>query len=147
MHVLIADDNAYVRRGLIDILADALPGARFSEAGNGLEVLKLLARAETSLLLLDINMPERNGVDVLREVKRDYPHLPVIVVSGQPEDQYAARCLEEGAAAYVNKDSAPEELATAALTILDKNCCAAPHGAGKQISRRQQTLNRLGSRP
>jgi len=147
MNVLIADDNVYVRRGLIDILADALPGAQFWEAGNGQEVLKLLARAEFSLLLLDINMPERNGVDVLRDVKRNYPNLPVIVVSGQPEEQYAAHCLEEGAAAFINKYRAPEDLAPAAVAVLESGCCAEPRGAENLVPRRQQTFSGLGSRP
>ncbi len=118
MNILIADDHAVVRRGLKEILADALPGAHFSEAGNGDEVLNRLADSATGLLVLDINMPGRSGLDVLRDVKNIYPRLPVIVLSMQPEDQYAVRCLRAGAAAYINKDSAPEELAQAARKIL-----------------------------
>jgi two-component system, NarL family, invasion response regulator UvrY len=118
MNILIADDHAVVRRGLRGILADALPGARFSEAGNGDEVLSQLDGSATGLLVLDINMPGRSGLDVLRDVKNAYPRLPVIVLSMQPEDQYAVRCLRAGAAAYINKDSAPEELAQAARKIL-----------------------------
>ena len=117
MHILIADDHAVVRHGLREILADAFPEARFSEAGNGEEVFGGLARALFDLLLLDINMPGRNGLDVLRDVKRDYPQLPVIRVSVQPEDPYAMRCLQAGAAAYVNKDNASEELAPAVREI------------------------------
>jgi len=118
MHILIADDYAEVRRGLKEILADALPEARFSEAGDGDEVLKRLAQAKFDALLLDINMPGRNGLDVLQDVKRNYGQLPVIVVSVQPEDQYAARCLQAGAAAYINKNSASEVLAQATKKIL-----------------------------
>lgn len=118
MNILIADDHAVVRRGLMEILADALPGAHFPEAGNGDEVLNRLADSATGLLVLDINMPGRSGLDVLRDVKNIYPRLPVIVLSMQPEDQYAVRCLRAGAAAYINKDSAPEELAQAARKIL-----------------------------
>ena len=118
MNILIADDHPVVRRGLKEILADALPGARFSEAGNGDEVLSRLADSATGLLVLDINMPGRSGLDVLRDVKNTYPRLPVIVLSMQPEDQYAVRCLRAGAAAYINKDSAGEELAHAARKIL-----------------------------
>jgi len=118
MHILIADDHAVVRRGLREILAEALPGARFSEAGNGEEVLRYLAASECSVLLLDINMPGRSGLDVLQEVKRVYARLPVIMLSVQPEDQYAMRCLRAGATAYINKDSAPEELAEATKLIL-----------------------------
>jgi DNA-binding NarL/FixJ family response regulator len=119
MQILIADDHAEVRRGLREILADAHFGAHFSEAADGDEVLSCLASSEYSLLLLDINMPKRSGLDVLQDVKRDYPQLPVIIVSVQPEDQYARRCLQAGAAAYINKDKAPEELVMATRIILD----------------------------
>jgi DNA-binding NarL/FixJ family response regulator len=118
MHILIADDHAVVRRGLKDILTDALPGASFSEAGDGDEVLKQLGKIPAALLVLDINMPGRSGIDVLRDVKHSYPRLPVIILSCHPEDQYAVRCLRAGAAAYINKDSAPEELAIATKKIL-----------------------------
>jgi DNA-binding NarL/FixJ family response regulator len=118
MHILIADDHAVVRRGLREILADALPGADFSEAVNGDEVLSQLGKSQIAMLVLDISMPGRSGMDVLRDVKHTYPRLPVIILSCQPEDQYAVRCLRAGAAAYINKESAPEELAMAAKKIL-----------------------------
>ena len=118
MHILIADDHAVVRRGLKEILADALPGADFSEAGNGDEVLGQLGKSQAAMLVLDISMPGRSGMDVLRDVKHAYPRLPVIILSCQPEDQYAVRCLRAGAAAYINKESAPEELAEATKKIL-----------------------------
>jgi two-component system, NarL family, invasion response regulator UvrY len=118
MHILITDDHAVVRRGLREILADSLEGATFSEAGNADEALRLLARQAASILVLDINMPGRSGLDLLKDVKRVYPRLPVIVLSVQSEDQYALRCLKAGAAAYINKDSAPEELAQAARKVL-----------------------------
>ena len=125
MHILIADDHGVVRRGLKGILADAFPGTDFSEAASGDEVLSLLGRAKTALLVLDISMPGRSGVDVLRDVKHAYPRLPVIILSGHPEEQYAVRCLRAGAAAYINKESAPEELAIATKKIL---------GGGRYIS-------------
>ena len=125
MHILIADDHAVVRRGLKGILADAFPGTDFSEAASGDEVLSLLGRAKTALLVLDISMPGRSGVDVLRDVKHAYPRLPVIILSGHPEEQYAVRCLRAGASAYIHKESAPEELAIATKKIL---------GGGRYIS-------------
>lgn len=118
MRILIADDHAVVRRGLKEILADALPCVEFAEAGNGDEVLSHLGKSTISLLVLDISMPGRSGMDVLREVKHSYPRLPVIILSCQPEEQYAMRCLRAGAAAYINKESAPEELALATKKIL-----------------------------
>ena len=125
MHILIADDHAVVRRGLREILADALPTADFCEAGNGDEVLSQLEKSPVAMLVLDISMPGRSGVDVLRDVKHTYPRMPVIILSGYPEDQYAVRCLRAGAAAYINKDSAPEELAIATKKIL---------GGGRYVS-------------
>ncbi len=113
MRVLIADDYADVRRGLRDILAEALHDAIFTEASDGNEVLSLLAVSDFDLLLLDLNMPGRNGLDVLRDVKLTCPKMSVIIVSVQPEDQYAVRCLQAGADAYINKDKAPEELVLA----------------------------------
>lgn len=118
MHILIADDHAVVRRGLREILADSIPDAGFSEAGNGDEVLGQLSKSAIALLVLDINMPGRSGMDVLRDVKHSYPRLPVIILSVHSEEQYAVRCLRAGAAAYINKESASEELATATKKIL-----------------------------
>jgi DNA-binding NarL/FixJ family response regulator len=118
MYILIADDHANVRRGLREILADAFSGAYFSEAANGVEVLAQLASSKYGMLLLDINMPGRSGLDVLQDVKHIYPQLPVIMVSVQPENQYASRCLRAGADAYVNKNSASEELAPVIRKIL-----------------------------
>ena len=118
MHILITDDHAVVRRGLREILADSLEGATFSESGNADDALRVMAKQHISILVLDINMPGRSGLDLLKDVKRMYPRLPVIVLSVQPEDQYALRCLKAGASAYVNKDSAPEELAQAARKVL-----------------------------
>ena len=118
MHILIADDHAVVRRGLKEILAEALPAADFCEAGNGDEVLSQLGKSPFAMLVLDISMPGRSGMDVLRDVKHTYPRLPVIILSCYPEDQYAVRCLRAGAAAYINKDGAPEELAIATKKIL-----------------------------
>ncbi len=118
MHILITDDHAVVRRGLREILADSLEGATFSEAGNADEALRAMARQAVHILVLAINMPGRSGLDLLKDVKAMYPKVPVIVLSVQSEDQYAVRCLRAGASAYINKDSAPEELAKAARKVL-----------------------------
>ena len=121
MQVLIADDFYTARSRLKEILADAYPGVRFSEAANGDEVMCHLASSPCDLLLLDINMPGRNGIDVLKDVKRVYPQLPVLIVSFHSREYYAARCLAAGAAAYINKDDALEELVPAARKILQEN--------------------------
>ena len=134
MHILIADDHAVVRRGLREILAEALPGTDFCEAGNGDEVLSQLGKSQIAMLVLDISMPGRSGMDVLRDVKHTYPRLPVIILSCQPEDQYAVRCLRAGAAAYINKESAAEELAMATKKILSGGRYVSASLAEKLIS-------------
>ncbi len=130
MNILIADDHANVRRGLREILVDAFSGTQFSEASNGDEVLSRLLGSQPDLLLLDINMPGRSGFEVLKDVKRIYPQLPVIMVSVQAESQYALRCLRAGAAEYVNKNSASEELAPAIRKILDSGAMSVRHPNG-----------------
>jgi DNA-binding NarL/FixJ family response regulator len=134
IHILIADDHAVVRRGLKNILAEALPGAHFTEAGNGDEVLSWLAESQISVIVLDINMPGRSGLEILREVKKSHPRLPVIMLSVQPEDQYAMLCLRAGAATYISKDSAPEELAEATKMILAGGCYVSPRLADKLVA-------------
>lgn len=142
MHILIADDHAVVRRGLREILADSVPEADFSEAGNADEALGSLARRPTNLVVLDINMPGRSGLDVLKDVKHIYPRLPVIVLSVQPEDQYAIRCLRAGAAAYINKDSAPEELAIAARKVLAGGRYVGASLAERLVSKFDESIDR-----
>ena len=142
MHILIADDHAVVRRGLREILADTLPGAEFTEVGNGDEVLSHLGKSQTSMLVLDINMPGRGGMDVLRDVKHTYPRLPVIILSCQPEDQYAVRCLRAGASAYINKESASEELALAAKKILGGGRYVSPSLAEKLVENLDDSVDK-----
>ncbi len=143
MHILIADDHAVVRRGLKEILAESLPGTSFTEAGNADEALGILAKRPTSLVVLDINMPGRSGLDVLKDVKRIYPRLPVIVLSVQPEEQYAMRCLRAGAAAYINKDSAPEELEHAARKALSGGRYVGPNLAEKLVNKFDEPTDKL----
>jgi len=121
MNILITDDHANVRRGLRELVADAFSGTRFSEAANGVETLAQLLISLPDVLLLDINMPGRSGFEVLKDVKLIYPLLPVIMVSVQPESQYALRCLRAGATEYVNKNNASEELVPAIRKILDND--------------------------
>jgi two-component system invasion response regulator UvrY len=119
MNILITDDHASVRRSLRELLVDAFPGAHFTEATNGDEALAQLFGSQPDVLLLDINMPGRSGFEVLKDVNHTYPKLPVIMVSVQSESQYALRCLRAGAAEYVNKDSASEELVPAIKKIME----------------------------
>ncbi|MBV9868846.1 MAG: response regulator transcription factor [Abitibacteriaceae bacterium] len=119
MRILIADDHAVVRQGLSNILVKAYPHAVCGEARNATELLQSLRAEQWDVVILDINMPGRSGLEVLKDLKQDRPELPVLVLSMHPEDQYAVRTLKAGASGYLNKDCAPDELANAVTRILE----------------------------
>ncbi len=110
IRILIADDHAIVREGLKQIVKQTSDIIVVDEAANAAEALDKVRRIPLDLLLLDISMPGRSGLDVLLEVKRDLPDLPVLILSLHPEDQYALRMIKAGAAGYVSKESASEQL-------------------------------------
>jgi DNA-binding NarL/FixJ family response regulator len=118
MRVLIADDHPILRRGLAEILMRELKGAVCGEAENAQQVLAQVQSHAWDLVILDISMPGRSGVEVLGDLKRLCPKLPVLVLSMYPEDQYGRRLLKAGASGYMNKDSAPEELIKAIRKVL-----------------------------
>ena len=118
MRILIADDHAMLRGGLKQILALAFPGAIFGEAGNHQEAMAQVAKEPWDVLVLDIFMPGRSGLDVLRDINVSKPELPVLVLSSAPEEQMAFRVIRAGAAGYLNKQAAPEELARAVKKIV-----------------------------
>jgi len=108
--ILVADDHAIVREGLKQIVADTSDIVVAGEAVDGQEVLDQVRKKEWDLILLDISMPGRSGIDTLKDLKIEKPKLPVLVLSMYPEEQYAIRALKAGAAGYLTKESAPEEL-------------------------------------
>jgi two-component system invasion response regulator UvrY len=116
--ILIADDHAILRRGLKEILADELDSAILEEAGNAQEVLAQIQNRAWDLVILDITMPGRSGLDILRDLQQLRPKLPVLVLSMHPENQYAKRVLRAGAAGYMNKETAPKELVKAVRKVL-----------------------------
>ncbi|MEW6305520.1 MAG: response regulator transcription factor [Verrucomicrobiota bacterium] len=118
MRILITDDHAVVRQGLKQILADEFKTAVFGEAGNAQEALGLVWKEEWDIVILDITMPGRSGPEVLQDIKKARPKLPVLVLSMHPEDQFAVRVLKSGAAGYMTKESAPEELVGAVKKLL-----------------------------
>jgi DNA-binding NarL/FixJ family response regulator len=118
MRILIADDHAVVRHGLKQILADEFKRAEFGEARNGQEVLNRVWKEKWDVVILDITMPGRGGLEILKEVKKARPKIPVLVLSMHPEDQFAVRVLKAGASGYMTKESAPEELVGAIRKIL-----------------------------
>ena len=125
IRVLISDDHAILRRGLKEILMRELAGAVCGEAENAHEVLEQVQRQHWDLVSLDVTMPGPSGVDVLRDLKRLKPKLPVLVLSMHPEDQYGKRMLKAGASGYMNKDVAPDELIKAIHKVL---------GGGRYVS-------------
>lgn len=111
--ILIADDHTMVRHGLKQIV-DAEPQmTTVGEAQNGNEVLALARKLPIDVIVLDITMPGRNGLETLKDLKREHPSIGVIILSMHPKDQYAVRVLKAGASAYITKESAPEELVNA----------------------------------
>lgn len=119
MKILIADDHAVVRRGLKQILAEELDMVVFGEACNGQEVLKNVREQYWDIMILDITMPDRSGLEVLEEVKHVRPKLPVLVLSVHREELYAMRVLKAGAAGYINKLSAPGDLVKAVKKVIE----------------------------
>ena len=117
IEVLIADDHTIVRKGLIQILADTPDVSVKEEAGSAREVIKKIKAKSFDLVLLDISLPGRSGLDVLKQLKCLRPGLPVLVLSMHPEEQYAIRSIRAGASGYLTKDSAPEELLKAIRKI------------------------------
>lgn len=113
IRVLIADDHAIVRQGLRQILSDTADLTVAGEAENGVQAVQLVRSGEWDVVLMDVSMPDRNGIDALKIIKKEFPRLPVLIVSMYPEEQYAIRALKAGAAGYLTKQSAPELLVTA----------------------------------
>ncbi len=118
IRILIADDHPIVRRGLKEILVRELEGTICGEAGNAQQVLSEVQSQDWDLVILDVTMPGRSGLDVLRDLKGLRPKLPVLVLSMHPEDQLGKRMLKAGASGYMNKESAPEELVKAIRKVL-----------------------------
>ncbi len=122
--ILIADDHTIVRKGLKQILSEGMKNVEFGESADAAQTLQLI-NTPFDLLILDLSMPGRSGLDLLKDIKVHSPKLPILVLSMYPEDQYALRVIKAGAMGYLTKDSAPEELVNAVSKIL---------GGGKYIS-------------
>ena len=110
IRILIADDHTIVRDGLRRLVAAEADMTIAGEAQNGVEVLEVVREKPVDVVLLDISMPGRNGLETLKELKRQHPSISVIILSMHPKDQYAVRVLRAGASGYITKESAPEEL-------------------------------------
>lgn len=116
--ILIADDHPIVRRGLKEILVRELNDVICGEAGNAQQVLHLVQDQNWDLVILDVSMPGRSGLDILKDLKAIRPKLPILVLSMHPESQLGKRALRTGASGYMTKESAPEELIKAVRKVL-----------------------------
>ena len=116
--ILIVDDHAILRRGLRALLSDEFHGAAFGEASDARQAMEQLRKDKWDVVLLDIALPGKSGLDILKEFKAARPKLPVLILSAHPEDQFAIRVLKAGAGGYLTKESAPDELAKAIRKIL-----------------------------
>ena len=117
IRIAIVDDHAIVRAGLRQFFADQPDFAVVAEAANGRDALDIVRAGEIDVMVLDISMPEQNGVDTLAAIKLRAPELPVLILSGFPEAHYATTLLRQGASGYLNKDCDPEEIVKAIRTV------------------------------
>jgi two-component system invasion response regulator UvrY len=158
LKILIADDHPIVRQGLKQIIAETADIVVSGEAVDGLEAINKVRAGDYDVVLLDISMPVKNGIDVLAQLKYERPKLPVLMLSMHPEEQYAVQALRAGASGYLTKDSAPEELVGAIrkvstggkyvgaslaeklASIVQKGCPELPH---QTLSERELDVMRL----
>ena len=125
IRILIADDHAIVRRGLKQIVSEQSDMTVAGEAENARQIMDMARTQPWDVIVLDINMPGKNGLEVLKELKLEYPKLPLLVLSVHSEDQYGVRVLRAGAAGYLTKESAPDELVNAIRKV---------HRGGRYVS-------------
>jgi DNA-binding NarL/FixJ family response regulator len=134
MKILITDDHAVVRQGLKQILLEEFTRAEFGEATNAQEAIERVWKENWDVVVLDITMPGRSGLEVLKEIKKSRPKLPVLVLSMHPEDQFAVRILKIGASGYMTKESAPNELVGAVRKVMAGGRYVSPSLAEKMAS-------------
>lgn len=118
LRILIADDHTVVRKGLRQILLDEFPTAIIEEVADAEELIKKVMTAKWDVVVSDLSMPGRSGLDALQQIKLSHPALPVLILSIHPEEQYALRALKSGASGYLSKDTAPDELVKAVQKVL-----------------------------
>jgi two-component system invasion response regulator UvrY len=133
INVVVVDDHAVVREGLKRIISENSGMTVSGEAADGFEAMQVLKKQPCDVVLLDITMPNKSGLDVLKELHAESPRLPVLVLSMHPEDQYAVRVLRAGAAGYVTKESAPAKLVQAIKKVVRGGKYVSPSLAEKLI--------------
>lgn len=133
MNFLVADDHAIVRKGLAQILCDEFPSANVKEVTNSHEVMEAVRKESWDVILLDISMPGRNGIETLKQIRSEGIKTPVLMLSMHSEDQYAIRVLKAGASGFLNKETATEELLLAVRKVLTGRKYITPTMAEKLI--------------
>jgi two-component system, NarL family, invasion response regulator UvrY len=118
MNILIGDDHSVVRRGLKTIVEESFPNAKIVEAVDGFDLVKKLDSEKWSIIISDISMPGRTGLDIVKIIKDQYPKIPVLIMSVHSPEHYAVRMLKAGASGYLTKESAPDELVKAINQLL-----------------------------
>lgn len=118
LRILIADDHHVVRKGLRQILLDEFPTSVIEDVADAEELIKKVMHAQWDVVISDLSMPGRSGLDALQQIKLSYPDLPVLILSIHPEEQYALRALKSGASGYLSKDAAPDELVKAVKKVM-----------------------------
>jgi two-component system invasion response regulator UvrY len=129
--ILIADDHSIVRRGLKEILLEEFPDALIKGVSDGMELLREARAGSWTIVISDLSMPGRNGLEVLKQLKEEFPRLPVLILSMHPENQYAIRVLRAGAVGYLTKESASDELVNAVRKIISGKKYITPDVAQK----------------
>lgn len=118
INILVVDDHALIRKGLKMLLEESTDFQVTGEAETGAQAVKIVREQHFDLVLLDISLPDKHGMDVLKQLKAEQPYIKVIVLSMYPEDQYGVRALKAGAVGYINKQSAPEKLVGAIKQVI-----------------------------
>lgn len=133
IRVLIADDHAIVRKGLRQLILEEYPFAQIDEAGNAEELIRKVTLKDWDLVICDLSMPGRSGLDALKQIKQIAPKVPVLIMSMYPEEQFGTRVLKAGAAGYLGKDSIHDALPRAMRTVLSGKRFITPAIAEKLV--------------
>lgn len=142
LNILIADDHAIIRKGLQQIIHQAYPSAVVEEATDAESAIKKTVNNEYDVIICDLSMPGRGGLEVLQHIKQHFPKTPVLILSIHPEEQYAIRVLKAGASGYLSKDSATEELVKAMQLVLQGRKYISASIAEKMASELDQNMDK-----
>lgn len=141
--IIIVDDHAIVREGLKQIVAEVSDIQVAGEAGSYVDLISILQNTECNLIVLDINIPEKSGIEITKEIKAQYPHLPILILSMYNEEHYGIRAIKAGASGYLQKVSAPTELITAIRKIYNGGKYISPLLADKLAEYMNTSKNEL----